>query len=251
MKRQRDSWFQEERVRDLAWRQNEELHRALQDVREENEELRRENAMLREELANAEKMLDSMRFRTPEGSRGDQGSGHEKRAIDAKQKGSHCPPEGTAPNQPSGEQRESTRPLEGEVPNQQKSADAETTQQDATLKIMLGSMQGMQKIQKKLLEKHEDGDKEEDRGESETVRNGVQPLPLLQEWSATSSPIDLNDWLILIEPEMSDLSRTSGDWWHKLLSEALAWYEAHLKLAPLQRMNQSPTASDELAAKKW
>ena len=93
MKRQRDSWFQEERVRDLAWRQNEELHRALQDVREENEELRRENAMLREDLAIAEKMLDSMRFRTPEGSRGDQGSGHEKRAIDAEQKGSHCPPE--------------------------------------------------------------------------------------------------------------------------------------------------------------
>ena len=251
VKRQRDSWFQDERVRDLAWRQNEELHRALQDVREENEELRRENAMLREELANAEKMLDPMRFRTPEGSRGDQGSGHEKRAIDAEQKGSHCPPEGAAPNQPSGEQRESTRPLEGEVPNQQKSADAETTQQDATLKIMLGLMQGMQEIQKKMLEKHEDGDKEEDRGESETVRNGVQPLPLLQEWSATSGPIDLNDWLILIEPEMSNLSRTSGDWWHKLLSEARAWYEAHMKLAPLQRINHSPTASDELAAKKW
>ena len=82
---------------------------------------------------------------------------------------------------------------------------------------MLGLMQGMQEIQKKMLEKHEDGDQEEDRGERRTVRNGVQPLPLLQEWSATSGPIDLTDWLILIEPEMSDLSRTSGDWWHKLL----------------------------------
>ena len=26
-----DSWFQEERVRDLVWRQNEEVHRALQE----------------------------------------------------------------------------------------------------------------------------------------------------------------------------------------------------------------------------
>ena len=65
VKRQKETWAQEERIRDLVWRQNEEVHRALQEAHEENEMLRQENALLREDLANAEKMLDAMRFRTP------------------------------------------------------------------------------------------------------------------------------------------------------------------------------------------
>ena len=55
VKRQKEIWAQEERIRDLVWRQNEEVHRALQEAHEENEMLRQENALLREDLANAEK----------------------------------------------------------------------------------------------------------------------------------------------------------------------------------------------------
>ena len=31
-------------------------------------------------------------------------------------------------------------------------------------------------------------------------------------------PIDLGDWLALIEPMMSDLTNTSGEWWQKLMA---------------------------------
>ena len=93
------------------------------------------------------------------------------------------PLEGSAPNHPRGEKKESPRPRESVVPSQPTYLE-DHTRPDAG---------HAHKIQKKMLEKHEDGDKEDDRVESETVRNRVQPLPLLQEWSATSGPIDLND----------------------------------------------------------
>ena len=37
-------------------------------------------------------------------------------------------------------------------------------------------------------------------------------LPALAERSATTGPIDLNDWMALIEPMPSDLSNSSGIW---------------------------------------
>ena len=55
-------------------------------------------------------------------------------------------------------------------------------------------------------------DNKDREGDSESVR-GQQELPQLAPWSAASGPVDLSDWLAIIEPIMSDLSATSGLWW--------------------------------------
>ena len=60
---------------------------------------RQENALLREDLANAEKMLDAMRFKTPEASRGEHGVGQEMRADEEEQKSFDYLPEGEAETQ--------------------------------------------------------------------------------------------------------------------------------------------------------
>ena len=66
-------------------------------------------------------------------------------------------------------------------------------------------MEGMQAFQKQMM------DGKDDEGASEAVRH-APALPSLHEWSSTTGPIDLNDWMALIEPLMSDLSNSSGQW---------------------------------------
>ena len=98
---------------------------------------------------------------------------------------------------------------------------------------MLKLMEGMQAIQRQMLET-----KDEDTG-TESVRH-APALPVLAEWSATTGPIDLNDWLALIEPMMSDLSNSSAQWWQQLVAEAHRWYQLHLQLPPLERVAHLP-----------
>lgn len=71
-----------------------------------------------------------------------------------------------------------------------------------TVQVMLALMQGMQDIQRKLVEKEGRTEEPGIHGGIEFVR-GQHELPKLPEWSASSAPIDLNDWLVLIEPIMA------------------------------------------------
>ena len=119
-----------------------------------------------------------------------------------------------------------------------------------TVQVMLALMQGMQDIQRKLVEKEGRTEEPGIHGGIEFVR-GQHELPKLPEWSASSAPIDLNDWLVLIEPIMADLTASSQEWWETLLSEARKWYDSHMKRTPLERLTHHPTPSEELTLKKW
>ena len=102
----------------------------------------------------------------------------------------------------------------------------------------------MQAIQRQMLEQ-----KDEETG-TESVRQ-APALPSLAEWSATTGPIDLNDWMALIEPMMCDLSNSSAQWWQQLVMEAHLWYQRHLQLPPLDRVAHVPVPSKDLAKQKW
>ena len=116
-----------------------------------------------------------------------------------------------------------------------------------TIQVMMKLMEGMQAMQQRMLD-----DREDDRaGSVESVQGYIQPLPELCEWNPATGPIDLGDWLSLIEPIMSDLSKTSGDWWHLLIREALSWYDEHQQLAPLKRIHHDPQPSSKLCQPKW
>ena len=80
-----------------------------------------------------------------------------------------------------------------------------------TLDVILKLMEGMQEIQKKLVK-----GEGEDSQEAEVVRHSVE-LPKLQEWSPESGPIDFADWLLLLQPPMSDLSALSEEWWSQMV----------------------------------
>lgn len=116
------------------------------------------------------------------------------------------------------------------------------------MEVMLKILQGMQAMQKQFLD-----DREEDKGErsAEVVRGGQQTLPSLPEWQATTGPIDLNDWLALIEPIMSDLTASSSQWWSQLMEEAGRWYQRHMALTPLDRVNHDPNPSSLLNQPRW
>ena len=138
----------------------------------------------------------------------------------------------SVPEAPKAEERERGEKNEGK--GEEKTA----------FQVMLKLMEGMQAMQKQWLEDREGA------GGAEAVR-GTPQLPSLADWSATTGPIDLNDWLALIEPMMSDLTNTSGLWWKQLMSEAMDWYLKHLQLQALDRINHEPKPSPELEKSKW
>ena len=116
-----------------------------------------------------------------------------------------------------------------------------------TLQLMAMMMNTMTEMQKKILSK--DGGKEGEGG-VEYVRSHPE-VPKLPDWNPSTGPIDLNDWLALIEPIMADLTATSGEWWDRLLQEARQWYQDHMALSPLDRLLHEPKPTPELDQPRW
>eukprot|EP00434_Breviolum_minutum_P034818 symbB.v1.2.030822.t1/scaffold3511.1/size105743/1 len=105
-------------------------------------------------------------------------------------------------------------------------------------------LEGMTNLQKQIMEKDKDKD-------TETVRSQIE-LPPLPPWSSTTGPVDLSDWLVLIEPIMSDLTATSGECWCGLMAECQSWYSKHnIQLQPLDRIAHEPSPSSTLTTSKW
>ena len=117
-----------------------------------------------------------------------------------------------------------------------------------TLQLMAMMMQSMQEMQKRMNSK--DGGKDRDGGEAEYVRSHPE-VPKLPDWNPSTGPIDLNDWLALIEPIMADLTATSGEWWDRLQKECRQWYQDHMALNPLDRLAHEPTPSVQLDQPRW
>ena len=105
-------------------------------------------------------------------------------------------------------------------------------------------MEAMAKLVNHLVEK------ESRDGAPESVKPGTVTLPTLPE-PADSAPIDLADWLTLIEPAMTDLSDSSGQWWELVVDEARKWYSHYIHLRPLQRATCVIEPSLELQKPKW
>ena len=111
--------------------------------------------------------------------------------------------------------------------------------------VMLKLMEGMQMMQKQLLEQKEKTET------IETVKAGFAELPRLGEFSPENGPIELGDWFTIIHPLMSDLSDSSMEWWDLLLKEAREWYEEYMKEIPLNRVNMVPKTPEVLGVRKW
>ena len=85
----------------------------------------------------------------------------------------------------------------------------------------------------------------------ETVRSGSPDLPILQPWHAANGPLMLGDWMLLIEPIVSDLSTSAQEWWKLIRQEVEAWYQVHMSLSPLDRLRHEPNTPSTVSQLKW
>ena len=118
--------------------------------------------------------------------------------------------------------------------------------ENARLDVMLKLMEGMQELQKHILDK---GNRENEN--AEVVRQGAHDLPLLPEPVSESGPLDLGDWLMMVEPMMADLSDISGDWWVLMVEESRKWYRRYMAEDPIKRAEMSTEKPEALDQKKW
>ena len=116
----------------------------------------------------------------------------------------------------------------------------------STMKVILKLVEGMTNLQKQISTSKEKGKGEE----VETVRYAAD-LPKLGEWQVESSPIDLNDWILCIEPYMADLSTSSEEWWSETVRTARSWYAKHMTLTPIQRLTHHPEPSVLMKERRW
>ena len=119
------------------------------------------------------------------------------------------------------------------------------SEETSTMQVLLKIVQGMQSMQKQLLDGRDDH-----KDEAEFVRFSPD-LPRLPEWSAETAPIDYGDWITCLHTYMSDLSPTSEQWWDLTIETAKTWYQPHMSMTPIQRLSHHPAVSENLKQKKW
>ena len=105
--------------------------------------------------------------------------------------------------------------------------------QATMMQSMVKLMEGMQTMQAQILDVRRQKD-------VEVVKNAAVELPKLQEWKADTAPLDLADWLLVVEPVLSDLSDNSQQWWEAMLASVRQWYAEHQEKTPLERVNHKP-----------
>ena len=115
-----------------------------------------------------------------------------------------------------------------------------------TFEVILKLMEGMQEIQRQIVT---NGSKQQIL-DPEVVRHSAD-LPKLPEWSAQTAPIDYNDWLLRLGPQMADLSPSSEEWWQVTVAAAREWYEQHQLLSPIARLTHHPQPTEEMAQQRW
>ena len=116
---------------------------------------------------------------------------------------------------------------EGEMRSEpQKGGGDEFKLQAAMMQGMVKLMEGMQTMQAQILDVKRQKD-------VEIIKSAVVDLPKLQEWKADTAPLDLADWLLVVEPGLSDLSDNSQQWWEEMLASVKQWYAEQSRQEPI------------------
>ena len=98
------------------------------------------------------------------------------------------------------------------------------------LEVIAKGMAQLQEAQVRALDKKTEGT------EPEAVKPGVTSLPELRAPDPETSPVEVQDWLQLLQAPMADLSDSSHDWWTKVQALAQSGYEQWANATPLERL---------------
>lgn len=118
-------------------------------------------------------------------------------------------------------------------------------QQMQFMTMMLESMKEMQSRWKK------EGEEQGMMRGVEVVRTGLPELPRLPPWNPSQGPLQLGDWLLVLEPVVADLTTSSEEWWKKTVSAAEDWYKFHMALSPLDRVHHQFDTPAALSETRW
>ena len=141
---------------------------------------------------------------------------------------------------------EAARPPKEEGPRGQQEKGGDFNSQ--SMELMFLMVQSMRDLQKKIQDgKGEDGSV---MG-VEVVRSGAPDLPDLLPWASGTGPLQLGDWMLLLNPIISDLTTTSHDWWNQMTKEVEAWYQRHISMSPLDRLNHGFAVPESLQQPRW
>ena len=80
---------------------------------------------------------------------------------------------------------------------------------------------------------------------------GSGPKMELPALPASTTPMDLGDWLILVGPIMKDLSQHATTWWKRTVEEAHRYYEVWRTASPLNRVQLQVQLPPELAQEPY
>ena len=201
-----------------------------------------------------------------QGSRKDEGQGSRKEEGHQAQEGVHQQnwhvQQGETADQANGSEESSEdQKSEEEFSEESEAEDEEKRHQggsaesgrDKTVEVMLKLMQGMQKMQKQLISQQSRKAKkgrDEDYREDEHIRANVE-IHKLPEWNIDSAPVDFQDWMMVIHPQLCDMSESSAEWWTQMTAAARDWYQCHQSMKPLEKLQHEVKMPQELLKKKW
>ena len=117
-----------------------------------------------------------------------------------------------------------------------------------SMEVMALMLTSMQKIQDKMTEGREDHGSVQG---VEVVRSGIPDLPPLPQWSPLQGPLQLGDWLLMVEPLVADLSTTSHEWWMTMNKETEKWYHVHMTMGPLERLQHDAVTPESMKEVRW
>ena len=130
----------------------------------------------------------------------------------------------------------------------QKESSSNESFAERSLGFMALMMESMKEMQKKMLEPREEAGMV--RG-VEVVRTGVMELPALQQCNPAQGPLQLGDWLLMIEPVAADMSTTSQEWWSEMTKAVETWYQQHMSMNPLDRISHEVKPPPQLVQDRW
>ena len=145
-------------------------------------------------------------------------------------------------------QRSQERKTEGtkESPVEDRGSGSGLTEK--SLEFMAIMVESMKEMQKKVSEGRDDAGMVKG---VEVVRTGILELPPLQPCNASQGPLQLGDWLLMVEPVAADMSATSEEWWREMTKSVEVWYQAHMALNPLDRIVHNATPPPGLQQERW
>ena len=248
----------------------------VEGIRKNMEMVLEENKLLKERLAQLEsRVMDEPRFSTPESQKGNSEDpqqrkeaadphlsggkpGSFKEAADPHLSGGKpgsfkevetpkAQEDGSRDRQAPKEAETTTEAEDGPRGRQEKAHGSDPIAQK-NMEFMVLMVETMRELQKKVQDGKEDSGTV--RG-VEVIRHGGPDLPPLPVWSPSQGPLQLGDWLLLLGPVVSDLTTTSEEWWQLMLRSTEEWYQQHMAMNPLQRLQHAVTPPSTLQQERW